>query len=158
VALAYGTNEAGDDDVPAEAYEQRLRRVLGRIQEVAPAASCLLIGPSDRPLKLEDGVTYGPRPLLDSVVDVQRRVAADLGCGFFDVRAFMGGELSMVRWVAATPPLGAADHVHFTMLGYQQLGEALHRALLVGYQAPGPVADPALAHVATKAQDASRSK
>jgi lysophospholipase L1-like esterase len=153
--LAYGTNEAGDDDVPPAAYEDRLRRVLTRIGEVAPDASCLLVGPSDRPLLLEDGVTYGVRPLLNSVIDVQRRVAAELGCGFFDVRAFMGGELSMVRWTAAVPPLGARDHVHLTMLGYQQLGEALNKALLAGY---GPAAEPAPAPQLARAQRAGRSK
>ena len=157
VVLAYGTNEAGDDDVPPAAYEQRLRRVLARIQEVAPAASCLLVGPSDRPLLLEDGVSYGPRPLLDAVIDVQRRVASDLGCGFFDVRAFMGGELSMVRWVSAVPPLGATDHVHFTMLGYQQLGETLHHALLAGYDGTTPASQPQLARAA-RDQRAERSK
>jgi lysophospholipase L1-like esterase len=156
VVMSYGTNEAGDDDVPPAAYEERLRRVLGRIQEVAPDASCLLIGPSDRPLLLEDGVNYGPRPLLDAVIDVQRRVAAELGCGFFDVRAFMGGEGSMVRWVSAIPPLGATDHVHFTALGYKHLGEVLHQSLLSGYdagQAPA-LPPPELAHV----QRATRSR
>jgi len=154
LVLAYGTNEAGDDDVPPAAYEQRLRRVLGRIQEVVPNASCLLVGPSDRPLLLEDGVTYGPRPLLDAVIDVQRHVAADLGCGFFDVRGFMGGEGSMVRWVGAVPPLGATDHVHFTALGYKRLGEALHQALLAGYEAAPAPAQAQLAH----AQGAGRSR
>jgi len=79
---------------------------------------------------------YGPRPLTAEIIAVQRRVARDYSCGFFDLVAFMGGEMSMVRWAAASPPLGSEDHVHFTLAGYRLLGEALHRALMAGYR-PG---------------------
>jgi lysophospholipase L1-like esterase len=190
VALAYGTNESGDDDVPLEFYEKTLREVMDRIKETVPDASCLLIGPSDWPRKLEqredeeqdegqnaerrtapdageksepgdapdagleaghDAATdaaqggwpdyewcaergYGPRPLTAEIIAVQRRVARDYSCGFFDLVAFMGGEMSMVRWAAASPPLGSKDHVHFTLAGYRLLGDALHRALMEGYR------------------------
>ena len=130
VVLAYGTNESGDDDVPVQQYEDQLRRVIARVHEVAPNASCLLVGPSDRPLLDEVTGEWGPRPLTDAVIEVQRRVAAELGCGFFDVARFMGGQLSMLRWIAALPPLGTADHVHFTAAGYAKLAEVLYDALL----------------------------
>lgn len=129
VALAYGTNESGDDDQPIEEYQASLHQVLSRIREVVPEASCLLIGPSDRPLRAADG-TYGPRPRTAQVIEVQRRLAAEFGCAFFDLVAFMGGEMAMIDWVRATPPLARRDHVHFTALGYQRLGEALLQALL----------------------------
>jgi lysophospholipase L1-like esterase len=128
-ALAYGTNEAGDDDVPIEDYEASLREVLARFREVAPDASCLLIGPSDRPMPLFEG-GFGPRPRTSEINDVQRRVAGDTGCAYLDLIAFMGGEMSMVQWVNAKPPLASRDHVHFTRLGYERLGEALLKALL----------------------------
>jgi lysophospholipase L1-like esterase len=133
LVFAYGTNESGDDDVPVAMYEEQLRKVLLRAREVAVGASCLLIGPSDRPLLDEEHGTYGPRPLTDAVIDVQRRVAAELGCGFFDVSAFMGGQLSMLRWATAVPPLGSRDFVHFTAAGYAKLADVLHDALLAGY-------------------------
>lgn len=131
VALAYGTNEAGDDDVPIEDYEATLRQMLTRIREVAPKASCLLIGPSDRPTPLEDG-TWGPRPRTAQIVEVQRRVSADMGCAFFDAVAFMGGEMSMTTWVGATPPVALKDHIHYTRIGYQRMGEVLLDLLLPG--------------------------
>jgi lysophospholipase L1-like esterase len=151
VVLAYGTNESGDDDVSPQQYEDQLRRVLARVREVAPNASCLLIGPSDRPLLDEATGEWGPRPLTDAVIDVQKRVSADLGCGFFDVAAFMGGQLSMLRWIAAQPPLGTADHVHFTAAGYTKMAEVLHDALLAGYE---PAAAPAPAPTPTSGKDA----
>ncbi len=137
VVLAYGTNEAGDDDFPMATYEANMQNVVARIREVAPEASCLLIGPSDRPIRNPDH-TFSPRPRTQEVIDAQRRVAAADGCGFFDLVTFMGGPMSMVRWVDATPPLGAQDYIHFTRHGYEALGHTLHDALLAGYEDPTP--------------------
>jgi lysophospholipase L1-like esterase len=132
IVLAYGTNEAGDDDVPIETYEEGLRRVMKRIREVSPDASCVLIGPSDRPLKNDDE-TFGPRPRTGQIVQSQRRISEEFSCGFFDLVALMGGPMSMLRWVAAKPPLGAADHVHYTYKGYKTVGEVFYQALVAGY-------------------------
>lgn len=129
IALAYGTNEAGDDDVPIADYEATLRQVMTRIREIAPEASCLLIGPSDRPLEQPDG-TWASRPRTALIVAVQRRVSADFGCAFFDTLAFMGGDLSMPAWVGANPPVALKDHIHFTRVGYQRMGEVLLDRLL----------------------------
>lgn len=132
IVLAYGTNESGDDDVPIETYEEGLRRVLKRIREVTPTASCVLIGPSDRPMKNDDE-TYGPRPRTGQIVQSQRRISKEFSCGFFDLVAFMGGPMSMLRWVDAKPPLGASDHVHYTYKGYKILGDVFYQALVANY-------------------------
>ncbi|MGF1464796.1 MAG: GDSL-type esterase/lipase family protein [Sandaracinaceae bacterium] len=134
VALAYGTNESGDTDVPIEDYEAELRRVLERLEATVPRASCLLIGPSDRPMRDEDGELVD-RPRTAAVAEVQRRVAADHGCAFFDLVAFGGGPLSMIRWAEADPPFAQQDHIHFTVRGYRRLGEVLLSALLEGIDA-----------------------
>lgn len=134
VALAYGTNEAGDGDVPVADYEGRLRQVLTRIRETVPNASCLLIGPSDRPVRDERTGEIRDRPRTTQLVASQRAISAEFGCGFFDVVAFMGGPMSMVDWVDAR--YGAPDHVHYTRRGYERLGTVLTTALLHGYQPP----------------------
>ena len=133
VVLAYGTNESEDVDVPLWRYEADLRRVVHRVRRTVRGASCLLVGPSDRPLEREDG-TWGPRPLTAQVIEVQRRVAASEGCGFFDMVEFMGGEGSMPAWVAHQPPYGRQDRVHLTWHGHRRLADALERALLAGYE------------------------
>ncbi|MCG8557370.1 MAG: GDSL-type esterase/lipase family protein [Proteobacteria bacterium] len=135
VVLAYGTNESGDDVVPIGLYRAQLHRVLRRVRDALPESACLLVGPSDRPRKGSDG-TWGPRPRTGQVVAEQRAAARKFHCGFFDLVRFMGGPMSMVRWVLADPPLGRRDHVHFTRAGYEKLGGALFRALLVGYDKP----------------------
>lgn len=134
VVLAYGTNESGDS-LPIEQYEQQLRTVLSRVRETAPQASCLLVGPSDRPIR-GGGDVYRDRPRTAQLVDAQYRVALEHGCGFFDLVSFSGGPLSMVQWSAMQPAYGAPDHVHYTRRGYQRLGEVLLQALLHGANLP----------------------
>lgn len=134
VVLAYGTNEAGDEDLSPADYEQTLRRTVLRIKSYLPSVSCLLVGPTDRPEQAEDG-TLHTRDQLYGIVAVQRRLARELGCAFFDVAQSMGGPMSIVRLAAQSPALATRDHVHLTMKGYEALGEALLESLLAGYRA-----------------------
>ena len=136
ITLAYGTNESGDDDVPLELYEQRLREALSRLQDVAPNASCLLIGASDRPQREKFTDPFMDRPRTTQVNAVQKKVSEAMGCAWFDLQAFMGGPLSMITWAEHDPPYGSKDHIHFTHLGYERLGDVLHDALLWGYEHP----------------------
>lgn len=133
VVLAYGTNESGDHDQPIETYEETLRAVVARIKGTVPGASCMLVGPSDRPLRADDG-SIVDRPRTHEVIDVQRRVARDFGCAFFDLVAFGGGPLHMVQWAAADPPFAQRDLVHYTMRGYARLGEVLYEALMERFE------------------------
>ena len=130
VVLAYGTNESGDES-PIEDYERDLRAVVERMRDTVPEASCLLIGPSDRPMQVEERV-FEDRGRTARVIEVQHRVALEHGCGFFDLVAFQGGALSMLQWAANDPAYASQDHIHYTRLGYQRLGEVLLSALLEG--------------------------
>lgn len=141
VVLAYGTNESGDDS-PIERYEERLSQVIARVRETVPDASCLLVGPSDRPVRV-DRETFEDRPRTAQIVEVQHRVALAHGCGFFDLVAFSGGPLSMVEWAAADPPFAAPDHVHYTRRGYTRLGEIMLTALMERYEGPDASIAPA---------------
>jgi lysophospholipase L1-like esterase len=132
VVLAYGTNESGDDNQPIQRYEADLRQVVERMQRTVPTASCLLVGPSDRPVLARDG-TAAPRARTFDVIAVQRRVARDYGCGFFDLVAFGGGPLHMLQWSAASPAWGASDRIHFTRRAYDRLGQVIANALVAGY-------------------------
>jgi lysophospholipase L1-like esterase len=141
VVLAYGTNESVDEDQPMSAYRENLRGVLARMRRAAPQASCLLVGPGDFPTKLADGM-FGPRPRTVAIVQAQREVAGELGCAFWDMMQFMGGEQSMVTWAAASPAMAQSDHLHLTRRGYTRMGMALADALMFDYDAagvPGPI-------------------
>lgn len=138
VVLAYGTNEAGDEGQPIDEYANNLRKVVARVRQAAPQASCLLVGPSDRPTRSDAG-TYLDRPRTAQIIATQREVSSEFGCGFFDLVSFMGGPLSMLDWCDGEPPFGAQDHVHFTKRGYEALGNVLHDALMMGYRGPAPI-------------------
>jgi lysophospholipase L1-like esterase len=130
VVLEYGTNESGDDDTIAR-YEASLRQVVARVRDAAPTASCLLVGPTDRPLRVRR-VGWVARARQAEIVDVQRRVALESGCAFFDTVRFQGGPLATAAWARLEPPLAQRDHIHLTRLGYVRVGEALAAALAQG--------------------------
>jgi lysophospholipase L1-like esterase len=133
IVLAYGTNEASDEDLSLSDYELTLREMLKRIRTLAPQASCLLLGPTDLPERLEDG-TFQLRAQLQTVQALERKIAKEHGCAFFDVVAAMGGPLSIVKLAQADPPYAARDYVHLTMRGYEALGDVLHTSLMRGYR------------------------
>jgi lysophospholipase L1-like esterase len=131
VLFAYGTNEALDTRQPIGAYRKDLKEVLTRFRRALPEASCVLVGPGDFPSAVPGG--YSPRPRLVEVKEVQREVAPTFNCGFFDTYKFMGGEGAMQRWVNASPPMAAPDHIHLRPRGYVKLGMTLGDALLRAY-------------------------
>ena len=49
---------------------------------------------------------------IPRIVAIQRRVAAETGCGFFNTFAAMGGAGTMARWYASQPRLVSADFIH----------------------------------------------
>ncbi|NUN14329.1 MAG: hypothetical protein HUU55_11920 [Myxococcales bacterium] len=129
VVLAYGTNECGDDCDSIDVYKENLREVLRRFKRAVPRASCLLIGPSDRPIRDSGLITARPRQA--QIVETQKIVSKEFRCGFFDLVAFMGGETSMATWVAEG--LASTDHIHLTSEGYDRMAEAVYETLLQGY-------------------------
>ena len=130
--LAYGANEAVDEDEPIEVYQDNLDKVLSRFKATLPEASCVLIGPQDFPMQDEAG-QWVTRPRMNPIVQAQKVAAARHECGFFDSRAMMGGMGTMPSWVAADPPLAKDDHLHLTPLGYTYLGSTLTDAIMAGY-------------------------
>ncbi len=130
--LFYGTNEATDEHQPMADYKANMREVLSRLHQAAPDASCLLIGPGDFPREVEDGV-WVPRPRLGEILEAQRDIAYEMGCGFWDTRAFMGGLNSMHTWATARPQMASKDHIHFSRRGYVRLGMAVADAMMAGF-------------------------
>lgn len=136
VVLAYGTNDVGDEDEPIEVYADTWRKVLGRLRQAVPDASCILVGPTDRLGKDPQGEkrTF---PRTAAVIQTQKRIAAELGCGQWDAQAAMGGPGSMTRWRRAR--LAQSDDVHLNRAGYTWLAELFEAELL---REPLPVSKP----------------
>jgi len=130
IVLAYGTNEALSRTWTAEQYRASLIEVIQRVRAAAPLASILLVGPPDCQYRLKGG---GLRtfPHLDEVIEIQRQVALESGCAFWDWRARMGGPGSVKQWVQAG--LAQADHTHLTSAGYRRVGDMLFSEIMSQY-------------------------
>jgi lysophospholipase L1-like esterase len=129
IVLAYGTNEALSPKWTAEEYSATFTEVIRRLRAAAPLASILIVGPPDCEKHLRG--RYFPFPHLDDVIQVQRRVALENGCAFWDWRTRMGGPGSVREWVQAG--LGQGDFVHLTGAGYRLVGSMLFGELMAQY-------------------------
>jgi lysophospholipase L1-like esterase len=130
IAFTYGANESGDAFAyPMDKYEETARAVLKQAKDDLPNASCLLVGPMDAADKKGD--SFSTRPVIPAINEIQRKLAKELGCGFFDTWSAMGGYGSMGVWIQRG--LGGADLVHPTSTGAEVIGGWVHKALMEGY-------------------------
>ena len=126
--LAYGTNEANMRSLTHERYRAQLTLTLARMRELMPQTPCLLIGPSDRAVRDRQGRWRTWIPTYE-VAQIQREIAPEFNCGFWDLALATGGPDSMAQWVVSTPRLGNRDRIHFTRAGYERLAEHFVLAL-----------------------------
>ncbi len=114
------------------ALAKDLVEVIGRMQKAAPDAACLVVGPidavynnPDSPMKLKT------RPQTDEINELERKVAQDRGCAFFDLYAAMGGKGSLAKFHAHD--MLQDDLVHPKGRGFDLLGELMADAILKAY-------------------------
>jgi lysophospholipase L1-like esterase len=132
VVFFYGGNEGDDFAQPIDTYARKADKGMARALRRTPDASCVVLGPADKPLE-RDG-EWVHRARTTSIARVQRDLAFRHGCAFFDTVKFMGGRLSMLKWVEAD--LARDDYIHFSARGYRRLGEVLLDGLLDGFEEP----------------------
>jgi lysophospholipase L1-like esterase len=126
----YGMNESEDGELfPLDQYESTMRDVLKQVRTAQPNSSCLLIGPMDRADKKANG--YTSRPVVPKLAAIQKRVAGEVGCAYWDTLSAMGGLGSMGIWVQRG--LGGADLAHPSSTGADVLGRWIYLALMEGY-------------------------
>ncbi|MGA1996412.1 MAG: GDSL-type esterase/lipase family protein [Bryobacteraceae bacterium] len=111
VVINYGTNEADFASFVDKGYEKELREAIRRLRAALPQASILIMSPMDRGAREgADGIVT--MPTIPRIVALERRVAGETGCGFFDTFDAMGGEGPMARWYTGEPRLVSADLIH----------------------------------------------
>lgn len=132
VIVNYGTNESVYPQFVDYASEKELREIVRRLRAAVPEASILIMSPMDRGQRMATG-EIGTVPAIPRLVAIQRRVAADLHCAFFNTFEAMGGMGTMGRWYAAEPRLVGADFIHPMPGGAKIVGGLLYQALLEGY-------------------------
>lgn len=128
VILAYGTNEAFNDNLDLVAYQQSLREKIRQIRQRMPDSVILLVGPNDS-IKFSNAASCEAKmPVhLMNVIKIQKAVAAQENTLFWDWQAFMGGPCSIRSWAAQD--LARPDNVHLSAEGYKKSAQALYRQL-----------------------------
>lgn len=160
IVLQYGTNEGNDPDFDPHAYAQLLEAALQRMRAALPTASCLLIGPPDRGVRIPvaettRAATPARQAALLRYAEIHRQIAgiqSDVGaryqCAAWHWQALMGGRGGAYRWIHHEPRWMAGDLTHLTAAGYRQTGDAL--AQLFGWRKAVPPATRTFAPHATQ--------
>ena len=133
VVINYGTNESAYAGYVESSYPGELRQVIARVQAAVPRASVLIMSPMDRGQR-EGSDRITTVPALPRLVEIQRQVAAETGCAFFNTFQAMGGEGTMARWYDSQPRLVSADFTHPLPAGARRVGVLLDQALESGYR------------------------
>jgi lysophospholipase L1-like esterase len=131
IVLSYGTNEASDPSWNPESYQAMFSTLLERLRVSAPAASILVIGPTDRWYRTRAG--WKTLAGIDGIIAAQKQACRINRCAYWDARERMGGRGAMRDWVYAG--LAQGDYVHFTAEGYRRLADTEYRDLIGQFEA-----------------------
>jgi lysophospholipase L1-like esterase len=133
VIINYGTNESGFGSYVDKYYEPSLRTAIKRIKAALPGTPILVMSPMDRGLRsgVDEIHTYDTIP---RIVAIQRRVAAEQGCAFFDTFDAMGGDGTMARWYTGHPRLVSGDLIHPTPQGAAMVAQLLVKDVMTAYE------------------------
>jgi len=142
VIINYGTNESGFGSYVDKQYEPTLVNSIKRIRAALPGVPILVMSPMDRGQRsgVDEIKTYDTIP---RIIAIQRRVAAELNCAFFDTFNSMGGDGTMSRWYTGHPRLVAGDLIHPTPQGAAIVANLFVKDLMLDYErflghAPAP--------------------
>lgn len=99
------------------------------IRKLRPSAAIIVIGPSDMST-FQDGayVTYN---YLPACVQAMRKAALEVGAGYYDLYAAMGGQNSMPSWVERG--LAGDDYIHFSNRGASIASQLFYDAFAAEY-------------------------
>jgi lysophospholipase L1-like esterase len=131
VVINYGTNESSFASFVESQYEGELKLAIQRVRKALPQASILVMSPMDRGER--SGGEVRTMATIPEIVEIQRRVAAESGCGFFNTYEAMGGDSTMARWYEGQPRMVAADLIHPTPKGARLVAESFASQLESGY-------------------------
>lgn len=136
VILEYGTNEGAVSKFDEARYAAMLTSSLQGMRAVFPSSTCLLIGPTDRGVRIPRRARNKAKIDLlrysrthQEITRIQREVGASFKCAVWDWQGYMGGAGAIYRWALRKPPLASSDLIHLTLAGYRQTAIALLNSL-----------------------------
>jgi len=130
IILQFGGNAIPFNQNPStiSAIVTGLRQQVRYLQQCAPEASILFVGPSDMLTQVEgEWTTYPMVPYMDKLL---RKMALEENIAYFSLYRWMGGAGSMMHWQEIG--LAGSDGVHFTRSGARKAGNAIGEWILNG--------------------------
>lgn len=132
IILQYGGNSVPYMNRPKQiqGYKASLIAQVKLLQELAPNAKFLFIGPADMSTNVK-GVkqTY---PQLVPTIEIIKQVCEETHIAFWNLYEAMGGHNSMLKWVDAN--LAGRDYLHFTRDGASKVADMLFNTYLMYYR------------------------
>ncbi|NUA44334.1 hypothetical protein HAT93_02019 [Dickeya solani] len=124
VIMAYGTNEAFDQQLDIQRYQQNYSEYVQAIRRVLPEAVILLVGPGSSISNKNGASCQQLQPaLLKPVIQAQREVAQSYHTLFWNWFDYMGGDCAIERW--QQQGIARPDLIHLTQQGYERSADAL---------------------------------
>lgn len=125
--LAYGTNEAYNNNLDVDNTRQIFIEKIQAIRAASPKTAVMIVAAPES-LKGIAG-TCGTRPIkLTALQQMQREVAQQQKTLYWDWQDAMGGSCSMKTWINRGD--ARRDGVHFSASGYQKIGNMLASDIL----------------------------
>ena len=128
IIMQFGGNAIPFNQNPStiSAIVKGLRQQVRYLQQCAPEASILFVGPSDMLTQIDgEWQTYEMVPYMDRLL---RKMALEEHIAYFSLFRWMGGAGSMLRWQEIG--LAGADGVHFNRAGAKKAGNAIGEWIL----------------------------
>lgn len=135
IVLMVGGNDAlmvRQDKRTLAQVKQDHVELVRRLKSYAPKAACLFFGPMDAAEELDDGTIVTKR-FVPEISEMQREVAREEGCAFWDTFNSMGGPGSFGVWLEEG--IMNKDLVHPRSKGGDLLGHLFARAFINAYLA-----------------------
>ncbi len=110
--------------------ERQTRDLIRMYRGTQAPRACLVISPVDHGERKAGRIVSVEA--MEPVTALQRKVALEEGCAFFDTQAAMGGPGAIALWRERN--LMSADLAHLSDEGQQVLGHMIYLALMQGYR------------------------
>ena len=120
IVLQFGLNAVSAQTRNFTAYMDGMTKLIDKFKRVFPGRPILLLSVSDRSERKQG--TYVTMKSIKALVNAQQKLAYDNKLLFWNLYEAMGGENSMARFVAATPPLANKDYTHLNFQGGRKVG------------------------------------
>lgn len=126
IIVNLGTNDCTGPNFNLQYITVEYDKLIKKLKKNAPKASFILISPPD--FFSLDGGKYRNNKMVGVMKEGISKLAGKHNLAYWDLKAVMGGDSSMVNWVKAE--LGSEDHIHFTSEGQRLVGKLLAKAII----------------------------